>query len=57
MKQTKERPYVLFVAEVIYSEVSKIKNKNPGFSNINAIDKFTSMLFNPLTPIFTTNRA
>ena len=25
--------------------------------NINAIDKFTSMLFNPLTPIFTTNRA
>ena len=40
MKQTKERPYVLFVAEVIYSEVSKIKNKNPGFSNINAIDNF-----------------
>ena len=42
MKQTKERPYVLFVAEVIYSEVSKIKNKNPGFSNINAIDNFIS---------------
>ena len=40
MKQAKERPYVLFVAEVIYSEVSKIKNKNPGFSNINAIDNF-----------------
>ena len=40
MKQTKERPYVLFVAEVIYSEVSKIKNKNPGFSNVNAIDNF-----------------
>ena len=40
MKQTKERPYVLFVAEVIYSEVYKIKNKNPGFSNINAIDNF-----------------
>ena len=40
MKQIKERPYVLFVAEVIYSEVSKIKNKNPGFSNINAIDNF-----------------
>jgi hypothetical protein len=40
MKQSKERPYVLFVAEVIYSEVSKIKNKNPGFSNINAIDNF-----------------
>ena len=40
MKQSKERPYVLFVAEVIYSEVSKIKKKNPGFSNINAIDNF-----------------
>ena len=40
MKLTKERPYALFVAEVIYSEVSKIKNKNPGFSNINAIDNF-----------------
>ncbi len=40
MKQNKEQPYVLFVAEVIYSEVSKIKDKNPGFSNINAIDNF-----------------
>ena len=40
MKKSKERPYVLFVAEVIYSEVSKIKKKNPGFSNINAIDNF-----------------
>ncbi len=40
MKQAKERPYVLFVAEVIYSEVSKIKKNNPGFSNINAIDNF-----------------
>ena len=40
MKQSKDRPYVLFVAEVIYSEVSKIKKNNPGFSNINAIDNF-----------------
>ena len=40
MKKSKERPYVLFVAEVIYSEVSKIKKNNPGFSNINAIDNF-----------------
>ena len=40
MKQSKERPYVLYVAEVIYSEVFKIKKNNPGFSNINAIDNF-----------------
>ena len=40
MKQSKDRPYVLFVAETIYSEVFKIKKNNPGFSNINAIDNF-----------------
>ena len=36
---SKERPYVLFVAEIIYSEISKIK-KNNDFSNIDAIDGF-----------------
>ena len=36
---SKERPYVLFVAEIIYSEISKIK-KNNNFSNIEAIDNF-----------------
>jgi hypothetical protein len=36
----KERPYVLFVAEVIYLEICKIKKSNPSFSNINAIDNF-----------------
>ena len=40
MKQSKERPYVLFVAEVIYYEVYEIKKNNIGFSNINAIDNF-----------------
>ena len=39
MKST-ERPYVLFVAELIYSEISKIKKKNPEFSNIDAIENF-----------------
>ena len=38
--QSRERPYVLFVAEVIYLEISKIKKKNPDFSNIDAIDAF-----------------
>ncbi len=36
----KERPYMLFVAEIIYSEISKIKKDNIGFSNIDAIDSF-----------------
>ena len=38
--QSKERPYVLFVAEKIYYEISKIKKSNPDFSNIDAIDAF-----------------
>ena len=40
MKQSKERPYILFVAEIIYSEISKIKKNNPEFSNINSIETF-----------------
>ena len=38
--KSKERPYVLFVAEAIYNEVSKIKKKNSNFSNIDAIENF-----------------
>ena len=37
---SKERPYVLFVAEVIYSKICEIKKNNPGFSNIDAVDGF-----------------
>ena len=40
MKLSKEQPYILFVAEIIYSEISKIKKRNPGFSNVDAIDNF-----------------
>lgn len=40
MKQSKERPYVLFVAEIIYQKIVEIKKKNPEFSNINAIENF-----------------
>ena len=36
----KERPYVLFVAEVIYSKICDIKKNNPGFSNVDAVDGF-----------------
>ena len=37
---SKEKPYVLLVAEVIYLEVVAIKKKNPDLSNIEAIDGF-----------------
>jgi len=37
---SKEKPYVLFVAEIIYSEIANIKKKNPSFSNIDAVDAF-----------------
>ena len=38
--QSKERPYVLFVAEIIYSNICEIKKKNPSFSNIDAVEGF-----------------
>ena len=38
--QSEDKPYVLFVAEKIYLEISKIKTKNPNFSNIEAIQSF-----------------
>ena len=40
---SKERPYVLFVAEVIYSEISKIKKNNLDFSNVDAIDNLDGL--------------
>jgi len=38
--KSKVKPYVLYVAEVIYHEISKIKKTNSNFSNIDAIDGF-----------------
>ena len=37
---SKEKPYVLLVAELIYSEICQIKKLNLDFSNINAIETF-----------------
>ena len=37
---SKEKPYVLFVAELIYLEVCKIKKKNPYLNNIDSIEAF-----------------
>ena len=38
--QSKDKPYVLLAAELIYLKVCKIKKKNPDFTNINAIEAF-----------------
>tara|TARA_B110001450_G_scaffold170671_1_gene159128 strand:- start:111 stop:548 length:438 start_codon:yes stop_codon:yes gene_type:complete len=37
---SKDKPYVLFVAEIIYLEISKIKKNNSDFSNIDSVDGF-----------------
>ena len=37
---SKEKPYILLVAELIYSKICEIKKKNPEFSNINSIEAF-----------------
>ena len=47
---TKDKPYVLFVAELIYLEISKIKKNNLNFSNIDAIDNFIgSKIYNKIS--------
>ena len=38
--QSKERPYVLYIAEEIYLNICQIKSKNPEFSNIDAVENF-----------------
>ena len=38
--RSKDRPFVLSVAEIIYSKICEIKKKNSSFSNIDAIDGF-----------------
>ena len=38
--RSKEKPYVLLVAELIYLRVCEIKRNNNNFTNINAIEAF-----------------
>ena len=40
MKTIKEKPYVIYMAELIYKEIVEIKKKNIEFSNIDAIEGF-----------------
>ena len=37
---SKEKPYVLYVAELIYLEVCEIKKENPYLNNVDAIEAF-----------------
>ena len=38
--KSKEKPYVLYVAQLIYNEISEIKKSNPNISNIDAVENF-----------------
>ncbi len=48
--QSKEMPYILFVAEYIYLKICDIKKKNPNFSNSDSIDNFIgSKIYNEIS--------
>ena len=38
--ETLEKPYILFVAEIIYKEIYKIKEQNPEMDNTQAVESF-----------------
>ena len=47
---SKERPYILLVAEKIYLEICKIKKTNKDLSNIDAIESFIgSKIYNDIS--------
>ena len=40
MKSKTEKPYVIYLAEVIYKNIADLKKNNPDFSNIDAVESF-----------------
>ena len=40
MKIDKEKPYVIYMAEIIYKSIVDIKKNNPNISNLDAIEGF-----------------
>jgi len=40
MKLDKEKPYVIYMAEIIYKNIADIKKNGPDISNIDAIERF-----------------
>ena len=50
MKKDKIKPFILYVAEVIYFEVINIKKNNPEISNVEAIELFIgSKIYNKIS--------
>ena len=40
MSKVEQKPYVIYLAEIIYKSIVDIKKKNPDISNIDAIEGF-----------------
>ena len=40
MNLKSKKPYVIYLAEVIYKDIANIKKNNPNISNIDAIERF-----------------
>ena len=40
MSKAEKKPYVIYLAEIIYKNIEDIKQKNPDISNIDAIEGF-----------------
>ena len=40
MNSSKKKPYVIYMAEIIYLKISSIKKESPDISNIEDIDRF-----------------
>tara|TARA_Y100001970_G_scaffold292528_1_gene434176 strand:+ start:1815 stop:2255 length:441 start_codon:yes stop_codon:yes gene_type:complete len=40
VNKIKKKPYVIYLAEIIYRNIASIKKKNPDISNIDAIEGF-----------------
>ena len=40
MNKVEKKPYVIYLAEIIYKNISDIKKKDPTISNIDAIERF-----------------
>ena len=50
MNKAEKKPYVIYLAEIIYKNIVDIKKKNPDISNIDAIEGFIgTTLYNDIS--------
>ena len=40
MSKVEQKPYVIYLAEIIYKNITDIKKKSPDISNIDAVERF-----------------